>query len=186
MNDKKIRILLVDDEQTIRETYADIFRQAGFEVSEAVDGLDGLDKATKEMPDVIFTGIIMPRMDGFALKEALVKNVNTSKIPVMMLSHMGREEDREKAQNLGVKDFIVQGMISPKEIIEKIQAMFGSEGYLIKFSTSELDALKLAEDLHINQRFECPKCSGEMVLKLKIFDVNKQEFNAKFVCPKCG
>jgi CheY-like chemotaxis protein/predicted RNA-binding Zn-ribbon protein involved in translation (DUF1610 family) len=184
--EKKIKILLIDDEQTIRETYAEIFRQDGFEVIEAVDGLDGLDKATKESPDVIFTGIIMPRMDGFALKEALVKNVNTANIPVMMLSHMGREEDRKKAETLGVKEFIVQGLISPKEIVDRVHAMFGSDGYLVKFSTSELDALKLAQELHINQRFECPKCSGEMVLRLKMFDANKQEFNAKFVCPKCG
>ncbi len=186
MEDKKIKILIVDDDQTVRETYADIFRQEGFEVSEAEDGLDGLDKATKENPDIIFTGIIMPRMDGFALKEALAKNVNTSNVPVIMLSHMGREEDRVKAQELGVKDFIVQGMVMPKQVVERIRNIFGSVKYRIKFSTNELDASKLAQEFHFEKKFECSNCQTEMVLELEASNIDKKEFKAKFVCPKCG
>jgi len=186
MEDKKIKILIVDDDQTVRETYADIFRQEGFEVSEAEDGLDGLDKATKENPDIIFTGIIMPRMDGFALKEALAKNVNTSNVPVIMLSHMGREEDRVKAQELGVKDFIVQGMVMPKQVVDRIRNIFGSVKYRIKFSVNELDTSKLAQDFSFVHNFECSNCQAEMVLELEVADVDKKEFKAKFVCPKCG
>ncbi|HAT74013.1 MAG: chemotaxis protein CheY [Candidatus Moranbacteria bacterium GW2011_GWF2_36_839] len=186
MEDKKIKILIVDDDEIVRGTYADIFRQEGFEVSEAVDGLDGLDKATREIPDIIFSGIIMPRMDGFALKEALAKNVTTSSIPVMILSHMGREEDRVKAQELGVKDFIVQGMVMPKQVVERIRNIFGSAKYRIKFSANELDASKLAQEFHFGQKFECSNCQAEMVLELEVADIDKKEFKAKFVCPKCG
>ena len=184
--DKKIKILLIDDEQTIRETYADIFRQEGFEVLEAADGLDGLDMATKENPDVVFTGIIMPRMDGFALNEALSKNASTANIPVMMLSHMGREEDRQKAESAGIKDFIIQGMVSPKEIVQRIRAMFGSGEYLIKFNVNDVEASRLAKDFDFNSKFKCSKCSEEMVLRLKSSDADKREFNVKFICPKCG
>ena len=68
-----LKILLVDDDETIRGMYDDIFKKEGFEVFEAIDGVDGLDKATKNIPDVIFTGIVMPTMDGFQLMEALKK-----------------------------------------------------------------------------------------------------------------
>jgi DNA-binding response OmpR family regulator len=186
MENKKIKILIVDDDEIVRGTYADIFRQEGFEVNEAVDGLEGLDKATKEIPDIIFSGIIMPRMDGFSFKESLAKNVNTTNIPVMMLSHMGREEDRKKAMELGIKDFIVQGMITPRQVLEKINNIFGSGKYRIKFNVSEMDASKLAKDFYFGDKFECSNCAGEMVLDLEVSSVEKKEFKAKFVCPKCG
>ncbi len=186
MEDKKIKILIVDDDEIVRGTYADIFRQVGFEVSEAVDGLDGMDKATKEIPDIIFTGIIMPRMDGFSLKESLAKNVNTSSIPVMMLSHMGREEDRIKAQELGIRNFIVQGMVTPKQVLELVRNIFGNGAYRVKFNTIEMDAPRLSKDFGYGENFVCPNCAGEMTMNLEILDASKKEFKAKFVCPKCG
>lgn len=184
--DKKIKILVVDDDKSSRETYMDVFNQKGFEVSGAVDGLDGLDKAVKIIPDVILTGIIMPRMDGFGLKDALAKNVATAKIPVMMLSHMGREEDRKKAEKAGIQGFIVQGMTTPKQVVENVQAMFfNSSEYRIKFSPVELDASKLISEFGFNQGFICKNCQKEMIITLKIADKEKLEFTARFICPNC-
>lgn len=184
--DKKIKILLVDDDEAIRTNYAEVFRQNGYEVTEAVDGLDGLEKATEAIPDVIFTGIIMPRMDGFALKEALAKNVATSDIPVLMSSHMGREEDRRRAVEMGIRDFIVSGMVPPKEVVERVKMLTGSgdREYGLRFDPTELDAPELAADFELND-FRCSKCGGEMRLTLKISDIGKHEFKARFICPNC-
>ncbi|MDR3559112.1 MAG: response regulator [Candidatus Pacebacteria bacterium] len=186
MENKKIKILLVDDDEAIRTTYAEVFRREGYVVTEAMDGLGGLDKATQDVPDVIFTGIIMPRMDGFALKEALAKNVATANVPVLMSSHMGREEDRKRAIEMGVKDFIISGMVSPREVVERVRVMLGNsaKGYRIKFSLTELDAPELDEDLQLSN-FQCPECKTEMNLFLTVSDIEKHEFKAKFVCPKC-
>lgn len=186
MNNKKVKILLVDDDEAVRGIYTDVFQREGFEVIEAKDGVEGLDKATKEIPDVVFTGIIMPRMDGFGLKDALVKNVNTVKIPVFMLSHMGREEDRKKAYERGIKDFIIQGMITPKQVVEKVNAIFGTREYRLRFSVADLDASKLAGDLHFNQNFKCQACQEDMVMALKILDAEKHELSARFICSNCG
>ena len=185
--DKKIKILLVDDDENIRTTYAEVFRREGYIVTEAMDGLDGLDKATKDVPDVIFTGIIMPRMDGFALIEALAKNVATASVPVLMSSHMGREEDRKRAMDMGVKDFIISGIVTPREVVERVRVMVGNsaKGYRIKFSPAELDAPELDADLKFNN-FQCPECGTEMNLLLKVGDIEKREFKANFICPKCG
>ena len=108
MPDNNYKILIVDDADVIRETYAQIFKQKKAQVISAKDGVEGLDLATKEMPDVIMTGIIMPRMDGFQLIKALKENVQTSEIPIAILSHLGREDDRKKAEELGIVNFIVQ------------------------------------------------------------------------------
>lgn len=179
---KKIKILLVDDDEILRGTYAEVFSKEGFEVSEAVDGIEGLDKATSEIPDIIFTGIIMPRMDGFVFKDALSKNVNTAKIPVIMLSHMGREEDRLKAHEFGIKDFIVQGMISPRQIVEKINAMFGSGEYKLRVSPGDLDAPRLAGDLNISPNYKCAICQTPLYLSVKVGNNGSEEIVGKFLC----
>jgi len=178
--------LLVDDDEAIRNMYAEVFKKEGFEVSEAVDGVDGLDKATKNTPSVIFTGIIMPRMDGFQLMEALKKNVGTSGIPVVISSHLGREEDQRRAQELGAKEFFVRGYFTPYEIVEKIRAIFQLSEYRLKINPTELDAAKIVKDMHFEENFKCGSCGGELVLSLKLTDVKNHDFSGKFICSQCN
>jgi CheY-like chemotaxis protein/predicted RNA-binding Zn-ribbon protein involved in translation (DUF1610 family) len=165
--------------------YTDVFRQSGFEILEANDGVEGVDMATKNMPDVIFTGIVMPRMDGFTLIETLKKNVLTAKIPVLMSSHLGREEDRKRAQDLGVREFVIRDFTSPMEVVNLVSSIFaeGSE-YTLDFDKYNLDAQRLARDLNFNGHFQCTECGESMVLKFQIGE--KGMHTAQFVCPKCG
>jgi CheY-like chemotaxis protein len=186
MAEKKIEILLVDDDEATRTVYAEVFRKHGFEVEEAIDGVEGLDKATKNTPDVIFTGIIMPRMDGFALIEALKKNVATSNVPVVISSHMGREEDKNKAKEMGAKDFITRDFVTPNEAVERVLAIFTAEEYRIKFSPNEMDAPKLAKDMNFKENFQCPNCGGQLALVVKMKDAKTKEYSAKFICPQCS
>lgn len=183
-----IKILVVDDEQSTREMYAEIFRNAGMTVVEAEDGMDGLEKATKEVPDVIFTGIIMPKMDGFGLIEALKKSVITAGIPVFISSHLGREVDKEKANLLGARDFFVLNFTSPKEVVARIKAIFNEGGgtYKIIFDTTALDAPKMARDLNLDNDFQCMECDEKMVLEMKLKTFRDKVFETRLVCPKCG
>lgn len=185
--EKKNKILIVDDDQTMREMYAEILRQEGFDVAEAVDGVDGMDKATNDLPDVIFTGIMMPRMDGFGLVEVLGKNVITRNIPIVMNSHLGREEDRKRAFDMGVHDFLIKGMFTPKDIVLKMKAILGihKNDYMIRISVDELDAKRLINDLGAPGEFLCPKCGEKMVLNLKSPDVSRGQFFVSVICPKC-
>ncbi|NTU66567.1 MAG: response regulator [Candidatus Moranbacteria bacterium] len=185
MDNKKYKILIVDDGDDARTIYKDVFEKEGFDVVEALDGVEGLEKAIKEMPDVVFTGIIMPRMDGFSLKEELSKNVATSNIPVFMNSHMGREEDRKKAQISGIKDFFVVGMITPKEVVVRIKATLEGGNYMLKVNHSDSDAFRLVNDLGLGNGFSCPRCGNEMVLNLKTISLPNKEFSAKLSCPIC-
>jgi DNA-binding response OmpR family regulator len=188
MGEDKLKILLVDDDENIRTMYAELFLKEGFEVEEAIDGLEGLEKATKNVPNMIFTGIIMPRMDGFALIESLKKNVATANIPVFMSSHMGRKEDHDKAKEAGVKDFFVVGMIPPKQVVARVKAIFEGGGrYLLKFDPKSLDAGKLSSDINLNDKnYFCPKCGSDLVISMEVLDISKREFKAKFICPSCN
>lgn len=184
--ENKIKILIVDDDESVRTMYAEIFKREGFEVDEALDGLEGLDKAAKNPPSVIFTGIIMPRMDGFGLKQELAKNVTTANIPVVMSSHMGRREDLEKANALGMSDFIVLGMNTPRQVVDRIKALFEREEYDVMIDPLELDAHKIARDLNFQPQFECPECGRPMVLHMQLVDVPAKEFRAVFACTNCS
>ena len=186
MENKKIKMLIVDDDDSIRSIYVDIFRKEGFEVEEAVDGLEGLDKATKNIPNIVFTGIVMPRMDGFGFIEALKKNVATANIPVVISSHLGRSEDSEKAKELRVKDFIVRHMVTPKEAVERVKKVLGSGDYKLKISANELDAVQLAKDLHFKEDFKCGYCGADLILNLNVSDIENHEFIGRINCPNCG
>jgi DNA-binding response OmpR family regulator len=188
MENKKIKILIVDDDIELREMYVEIFQNANFLVSVADDGLEGLDKATKELPDVIFTGIVMPRMDGFSMIEALQKTVMTSSVPVVISSHMGREEDKIRATKLGVKDFIVRGTTRPIEVVERISSLFIEAGgeYRLEFNPYALDAQNLAKDLSFHANYLCLDCNEKLILNLKLTDPKARTFEARLVCPNCG
>jgi CheY-like chemotaxis protein len=177
-------ILVVDDDIAARRLYREVFQNEGYNVLTAQDGLEGLDLAIREAPDLVFTGIIMPRMDGFELIRSLRKNAATSHIPVVMYSHLGREQDKRKAQDLGVKDFVVRSVVTPKEVVDRVKVYLGdSQGYLLEFDATAQDAAKLARDFDFPAYFEC---SGgkRMVLKLKPLHKQKDKwtFMATFEC----
>jgi CheY-like chemotaxis protein len=183
-NEKKYKILVVDDDDIIRETYLQIFQQKGFETTGAKDGVEGIDLATKEKFDVILTGIIMPRMDGFQLISALRENIDTKDIPVAIISHLGREEDRKKAKEMGIENFIVQGSITPREIADKMKSLISAgTAFQIDFDPSSWDAPALSKKMGI-PNFQCPNCQNKMILELTP-KADGKDFEASFKCPKC-
>lgn len=187
-DETKKSLLIIDDDDFTRDMYADVFRGADFVVYEARDGIEGLDVATQKLPDAIFTGIVMPRMDGFTLIETLKKHTNTASIPIVISSHLGREEDKRRAELLGVKDFIVRDTTTPREVVTLVSNLFakGAE-YTLQFDPYALDAQRMAQQLRVNSHFQCMECGEKLLIKVRV-DNSKENpwFRMKFVCPKCG
>ena len=177
----KKTILIVDDDIDTLEMYADVFESANYNVLRASDGLEAMALVAKHTPHVVFTGIVMPRMDGFALMDALKQNKRTADIPVVINSHLGRETDKEKAKELGARDFIVRGFTQPREVVERIGAMLLRSEYVFRFDKNDPEARKLAKDLGIPNFYHCPR-GQEMVLKLRITDEKDLTFAARFSC----
>lgn len=185
MPDNSYKILIVDDDDAVRETYVQIFKQKKAEVISAKDGVDGLDLATKETPDVILTGIIMPRMDGFQLIKALRENIQTATIPVAILSHLGREEDRKKAEELGITDFIVQGSVTPLELVDKMKSLTHAGGsFKLSFDPYAWDAPNLAKTLE-GKSLNCPKCQEKLIMEMTAKSEGRG-FDGILKCPKCN
>src|SRR4051794_28510958 len=112
------KILIVDDDNVQRGIYDAVFLDAKFDVVTAIDGQDGWEKFEKEKPDVVFTGIMMLRMTGFELIEKVQDK--SKNIPVIIFSHLGRDEDREKAAKKNIA-FMVKGLDSPRKILEHVK-----------------------------------------------------------------
>jgi CheY-like chemotaxis protein len=184
MSENKFKILIVDDDDVIRETYVQIFRQKGAEVTGAKDGVEGLDFATKDTPDIIMTGIIMPRMDGFQMIQTLRENMQTREVPILILSHLGREEDRKKAEGLGITNFIVQGTMPPNEIFDIAKSLVGmGNSFKISFDPHDWDAPRLLKKLG-NGSYSCPNCQEKLVLEITPKKEDKG-FDGVLRCPKC-
>lgn len=181
--DKKLDILIVDDDTETRQLYAEILRGAGFGVREAEDGLAGLQMANEARPDAVVSGIIMPRMDGYGLVEELKKGVATSTVPVVFLSHLGREEDRKRAKEIGVRDFIVRDMTPVKDVVERIKTLFSEDDYVVGILAHTLDAGRLARDFDLNHEFTCGEGAAKRVaLRLRPKDREGKTFEAEIVC----
>ena len=87
------KVLVVDDEQDIRDLLVDILSEAGYEAIEAKNGDTAIEKARLEHPDVILLDVWMPIMDGFVVLKSLKNNPTTQSISVIMVSAKGQEQD---------------------------------------------------------------------------------------------
>ncbi len=113
------KLLIVDDEQKIREVIREYAEFNEFEVLEAEDGMDAIKMVKEEDFDIIVMDVMMPKLDGFsACKE--IKKIKD--IPVIMLSARGEEYDKLFGFELGVDDYMVKPF-SPKELIARINAV---------------------------------------------------------------
>jgi DNA-binding response OmpR family regulator len=185
MEQKKLKILIVDDDEMMRSVYADVFQKNNFEVIEAKDGLEGLEKAAENIPDIIFTGIVMPKMGGFDLIESLKKDTETARIPVVISSHMGIAEDKKRAMNLGAKDFFIKNFDTPNEVLARVESIFEKNSYQLKIMTDELDAKKVAKSIFGSVDFKCKKCGEGKIIKIGMTNLAAGEFKGKFICPEC-
>ncbi|HZP72908.1 MAG TPA: response regulator [Gaiellaceae bacterium] len=105
---RRRRVLLVDDDASIRVVCALNLRVAQFEVVEAADGLQGFEQARRHPPDLVLSDLRMPGLDGFALAEALRREETTRAVPVVFLSGETGVAERMRAYALGVAGFVTK------------------------------------------------------------------------------
>ena len=118
------KILLIEDDQFLAEIYVAKFNEAGFEISVAQDGYQGLKKAKEQKPDLILLDLIMPTMDGFDVLRCSKGDADLEGIPVIILSNLGEEEDVRKGLELGADDYLIKAHYTPTEVVAKVQEIF--------------------------------------------------------------
>ena len=114
-------ILIIEDDKFLRELIAQKLSKEDYEISEAIDGEEGMSKVKEEKPDLILLDLILPGIDGFEVLSQIKKDPALSLIPVIILSNLGQKEDVEKGRKLGAVDYLIKAHFTPGEIIEKIK-----------------------------------------------------------------
>lgn len=95
MPNQSPKILIVEDEEDLREAMVDKLTREGFQVNEAKNGEEGLEVALKERPDLILLDIVMPKMDGMTMMKKLRKtNTWGEKVPVILLTNLSASDDK--------------------------------------------------------------------------------------------
>lgn len=112
------KILVVEDERPLAHALELKFGHDGYDVTIATDGEEALKIANGTKFDAILLDLIMPNMDGFTFLESLKK-----KTPVIILSNLGQDEDKERAKTLGAKDYFVKSNTPITQIIKAVQAL---------------------------------------------------------------
>lgn len=124
---EKIKIAIVEDDEVLSKVIAEELGDAGFEVHRAKDGEAGLKLVKEKMPDAVLLDVLMPKMNGFQVLEALKQAPETKSIPVILLTMLGSDDDIKKGFQLGAKDYIVKSQHAVAEIVEKVKGFFSKE-----------------------------------------------------------
>jgi len=111
------KILIIEDEDILRNLLEEKLKQKGYDVSVAKDGQEGLSVMPKIMPDLILLDIIMPKVNGFEVMEKMQKSPNLKEIPVIIVSNSGQPVEIDRAKKLGVKDWLIKTQFDPQEVI---------------------------------------------------------------------
>lgn len=124
MNDKK-RILLVEDDIALADVYQARLEIEGFEVKQVNNGEDALSAAVEFKPELILLDAMMPKISGFDVLDILRNTPDTTNIKVIMLTALSQPKDRERAENLGVDDYLVKSQVVIGDVIERVRHHLG-------------------------------------------------------------
>lgn len=144
-----MKVLIVDDEQLIRDVIKEYCINNNYDVIEASNGLEAIDKA--QDADIIIMDIMMPKMDGFSAYKIIKEK---TKVPVIMLSARGEEYDKLAGFDLGIDDYVTKPF-SPKELMARINAV-------IKRYKGEEDSF-IYKDLKVDFLGHCVYINGKQI-----------------------
>jgi DNA-binding response OmpR family regulator len=111
------RVLLVEDDATVRDVVTRYLGEAGYQVTEAVDGRAGLQSTRDRLPDVVVLDLMLPGMSGLDVCRALRRD--HERLPILMLTALGEERDRVRGLELGADDYVTKPF-SPRELVLRV------------------------------------------------------------------
>ncbi len=117
------KILIVEDDPLFVDLYSTAFKSFGYEVEAAFNGEEGLAKLNEmgSKPTIILSDVMMPKMNGLDMLAKIKENPDLKKIPVILLTNLGKEENIKKGLELGAVTYLVKSEYTPKEIVEKVK-----------------------------------------------------------------
>lgn len=123
MPETKKKVLVVEDDITMREIVVAKLNSEGFKVIEADDGKKAVDTWTKEKPDLVLLDLMLPEMDGFTVLETMRKSADSklANTKVIILSNLWSKEDIERTKKLSIEEFMVKAYHTTEDILEEVK-----------------------------------------------------------------
>lgn len=121
------KILLVEDDQNLREIYGIRLTAEGYEIVPAGDGEQALALAVKEKPDLIISDVMMPKISGFDMLDILRSTPETKDIKVIMMTALSSEDQRERGEALGADRFLVKSQVGIEDVVNAVHEVLDAK-----------------------------------------------------------
>ncbi len=121
------KVMLVEDDNNLREIYEARLAAEGYEIISAADGEAALALAIKEKPDLIISDIMMPKVSGFDMLDILRSTTETKNAKIIMMTALNQAEDKAKAEQLGADLYLVKSQVTLEDVVKAAQQMLGDQ-----------------------------------------------------------
>lgn len=125
------KVLIVEDDESIRNLYKTKLQNSGFDVEAAENGQKGLEVAKKFNPELILLDVMMPVMDGFEMLKQLRKIKDFEETPVIILSNYGEVDQMTEGFTTGATDYLVKAEHTPSDVVDIVNDTLSNSGNLI-------------------------------------------------------
>jgi two-component system, OmpR family, alkaline phosphatase synthesis response regulator PhoP len=123
MEPSQTKILIVEDEEILLTALSEELKQEGFQVVGAKDGMEGVETAKSEKPDLILLDLVMPRLDGIGALKQMKDDAEIKEIPVVILTNLSDYDKISDALSLGAMDYLVKANYRLEELVNKIKTV---------------------------------------------------------------
>lgn len=123
--DRRRRVLVVDDSLTVRELERKLLEKRGYDVTVAVDGMDGWNAVRSDAFDLVVTDVDMPRMDGIELVTLIKGDPMLARVPVMIVSYKDRDEDRRRGLDAGADYYLAKSSFHDEALLDAVHDLIG-------------------------------------------------------------
>lgn len=115
------RILLVEDDDALASVYVTRLQAEGFDIRRVGNGEEALASALSYHPDLVLLDVMMPKVSGFDVLDILRNTPETANLKIVMLTALSQEADKERAESLGVDDYLVKSQVVIADVVERIK-----------------------------------------------------------------
>lgn len=123
--EKKNKVLLVEDDESLASVYIERFEAEGFDVRHVANGEEALTNAIEYKPDLILLDVMMPKISGFDVLDILRNTPETANVRIIMLTALSQEKDKERAKEMGVDDYLVKSQVVIADVVDRVRYHLG-------------------------------------------------------------
>ena len=125
-SDSPKTILIVEDDEFLREIMTKKLRRAGYEVLEAMSGERAMEAIKTKLPDLVLLDLILPGMDGFEVMSKLRQQEASAKLPIIVFSNYAEQESIKRSKEFGVSMYLIKAELEPSDVLNRVNEYFAS------------------------------------------------------------